>query len=311
MRPSSRLGGGELIAQRRLPELADAVFGISSTNSKRSGSHHFANCGARKRAARPPSRSAPSFSTTAASGRSSHFSSRDRDHRRLAHRRMRHQRVLEVDRRDPLAARLDHVLRAVLDLDVAARVDRHDVARLEPAVGGPAVGLLGRVVVATRRPTARAPRARPSSRRPTGSRSSSSRARSSTSASGSPASRAGRAASPRRRPRGRPAGATVDASGEVSVMPQPCTIVRPWRCLKRGDHRSRRRRAADEHPFHARQVPACRARVEQLQDRRARSSARRPPRDALSCTKSSSRLSGSRCGPGKTSFAPSIAARYG
>src|SRR3954452_17197750 len=72
---------------------------------------------------------------------------RDRDHGGLGDRGMRHQRVLELDRRDPLAARLDHVLRAVLDHDEAAWVHRDDVTGLEPAVVGPAIRLLGRVEV--------------------------------------------------------------------------------------------------------------------------------------------------------------------
>src|SRR5439155_6123871 len=57
---------------RNLPTL---VFGISSMNSNRSGSHHFANCGARKSRSSSLVAVAPSFSTTAASGRSAHFSS--------------------------------------------------------------------------------------------------------------------------------------------------------------------------------------------------------------------------------------------
>src|SRR3954453_19423352 len=77
-----------------------------------------------------------------------------RDHCSFGDRGMRHQRVLELDRGDPLTARLDHVLRAVLDHDQAARVHRHDVAGLEPAVVGPAVCLLGRVVVAGGNPRA-------------------------------------------------------------------------------------------------------------------------------------------------------------
>src|SRR5205823_7380308 len=56
-------------------------------------------------------------------------------------------RVLELDGRDPLATGLDHVLRAVLDLDEATRVDRDDVAGAEPAVLRPAVRGLGRVVI--------------------------------------------------------------------------------------------------------------------------------------------------------------------
>src|SRR6185436_35039 len=56
------------------------------------------------------------------------------DHRRLRDRRMRHRDVLEVDRADPLAAGLDHVLRAVGDLDIAVRVDGAHVPGREPAV---------------------------------------------------------------------------------------------------------------------------------------------------------------------------------
>src|SRR5262249_10846373 len=57
---------------RNLPTL---VFGISSTNSKRSGSHHLANCGARYSRSSSAVAVAPSLTTTAASGRSDHFSS--------------------------------------------------------------------------------------------------------------------------------------------------------------------------------------------------------------------------------------------
>ncbi len=47
---------------------------------------------------------------------------------------MRDRDVLDVDRADPLAARLDHVLAAVGDLQEAVGVDRRDVAGREPAV---------------------------------------------------------------------------------------------------------------------------------------------------------------------------------
>src|SRR5207302_11022431 len=57
---------------RNLPTL---VFGISATNSNRSGSHHFAKFGARNARSSSPVAAAPSLSTTAASGRSSHFTS--------------------------------------------------------------------------------------------------------------------------------------------------------------------------------------------------------------------------------------------
>src|SRR5262249_8290338 len=57
---------------RNLPTL---VFGISATNSNRSGSHHFANCGARNSRSSSTVAAPLSFSTTTASGRSPHFSS--------------------------------------------------------------------------------------------------------------------------------------------------------------------------------------------------------------------------------------------
>ena len=55
--------------------LPTAVFGISSTNSNRSGSHHFAKLGARKSRSSSSVADWPSRSTTTASGRSAHFSS--------------------------------------------------------------------------------------------------------------------------------------------------------------------------------------------------------------------------------------------
>ena len=63
----------------------------------------------------------------------------DRDHGGLLHRGMAHQRVLQRHRADPFAARLDQVLRAVGERQVSLRVDRHHVARLEPAVLRPAI----------------------------------------------------------------------------------------------------------------------------------------------------------------------------
>src|SRR5262249_19304961 len=51
------------------------VFGIAWMNAKRSGSHHFAKLGARNSRSSSAVAVAPSLRTTAASGRSPHFSS--------------------------------------------------------------------------------------------------------------------------------------------------------------------------------------------------------------------------------------------
>ena len=58
----------------------------------------------------------------------------DGDHRGLEHVGMAHHRILELDRRDPLAAGLDDVLGAVRDGHVTLAVERADVAGAEPAV---------------------------------------------------------------------------------------------------------------------------------------------------------------------------------
>jgi hypothetical protein len=59
---------------------------------------------------------------------------RHADAGRLQHGRMRHRDVFQVDRTDPLAAGLDHVLAAVGDLHEAVGVDGGHVAGREPAV---------------------------------------------------------------------------------------------------------------------------------------------------------------------------------
>src|SRR5499427_9010733 len=47
---------------------------------------------------------------------------------------MRHRNVFQVDRADPLAARLDDVLAAVGDLHETVRIDRRHIAGWEPTV---------------------------------------------------------------------------------------------------------------------------------------------------------------------------------
>src|SRR4051812_2582784 len=66
---------------------------------------------------------------------------RSRDNGGFEHRRVAVQHVLDLDRRDVLAARDDDVLRAVLDLDITVRVGNGEIAGMEPAAGE---GLLGR-----------------------------------------------------------------------------------------------------------------------------------------------------------------------
>ncbi len=58
----------------------------------------------------------------------------DADHRRLGDVGMADGEILDVDRRNPFAARLDHVFGAVGDLHVAFGIDRRDVAGVEEAV---------------------------------------------------------------------------------------------------------------------------------------------------------------------------------
>ena len=56
------------------------------------------------------------------------------DHRHVGDRRMAEQRVLDFGRIDVLAAGDDHVLHAVVDVEVAVRVEIAGVAGVEPAV---------------------------------------------------------------------------------------------------------------------------------------------------------------------------------
>src|SRR6266516_5173789 len=60
---------------------------------------------------------------------------------------MRHQGILELDRRDPLSSGFDHILRPILDLDVALGIERDDVTRLEPAIVRPAIRRVRGLVV--------------------------------------------------------------------------------------------------------------------------------------------------------------------
>src|SRR5258708_15630881 len=70
------------------------------------------------------------------------------DHRRFADGAVAHDRVLKVGGADPFSTGLDHVFAAVHDLDAALRVDGGDVTGAEPALFGPALAGLRRVVIA-------------------------------------------------------------------------------------------------------------------------------------------------------------------
>jgi hypothetical protein len=68
------------------------------------------------------------------------LSSGRRDHAAGGDGRVLVERVLDLDRRDVLAARDDDVLGAVLELDVAVGVHDAEVAGMEPAAGEGLVG---------------------------------------------------------------------------------------------------------------------------------------------------------------------------
>src|SRR5579883_1331093 len=71
----------------------------------------------------------------------------DSDNRRLRNCRVSHEHILQLDRTDPLAARFNHIFAAILDLHVSMLVDGDDIAGLEPAIVGEAIGTLGVVIV--------------------------------------------------------------------------------------------------------------------------------------------------------------------
>ena len=76
---------------------------------------------------------APGFSSTNAQGVSPHLSSGFATTAAACTAGMLVERVLDLDRRDVLAARDDDVLGAVLELDVAVGMHHAEVAGVEPA----------------------------------------------------------------------------------------------------------------------------------------------------------------------------------
>ena len=199
--------------------------------------------------------SAPARSTTNARGTSPHRSSGTPTTATSSTAGMRGERLLDLDRRDVLAARDDEVLLAVDDREVAVRVD--DVR--------------GHRCAASRRERrGRSRRGGPSSRSSRGS----------TATTISPASR--RPTAPRRRRRRRRAGrrrgsaarsccgggltrgspglsSALVSCGPTLGHPVAADALAPEPALDLGEQRGRRRRAADRDLLHARQVAARRA----------------------------------------------------
>ena len=98
--------------------------------------------------ARSSSGSTASRATTTAQTASIQRSSRDADDRDLGDRGMPVQDLLDLARGDVLAARVDHVLLAVDDRQVAVRVHGRQIPGVKPAAGERRLGALGVVVVA-------------------------------------------------------------------------------------------------------------------------------------------------------------------
>ena len=133
---------------RPLPVRAARISGSCRSRSSAAGrTRHVrgalkrARCSRQKAMISAASAPAPCFSVDEGAGRFAPFRVGPRDDRGFEHRRMAVEHVLDLDRRDVLAARDDDVLRAVLDLDIAVGVGDREIAGMEPAAGE---GLLGR-----------------------------------------------------------------------------------------------------------------------------------------------------------------------
>ena len=151
---------------------------------------------------------------------------RDSDHRHFDYRGMRGEVVLEVDRRYPLAAGLDHVLRTIGDLHVAAGIDRPHVAGAQPPVLGERCRR-SFAMVAPRDPRTAELQLPDRCRRPPRTRlPRSSTSRTSMPGTGRPLFARQPASSSRGTSRG---GIERQHIGLVSVIPQPCSTGTPQR----------------------------------------------------------------------------------
>src|SRR5207237_1932062 len=124
----------EAFAERRLAELARRALWYLGHELERVGQPPFRKAGREERAELVRGRRLPGLEQDDREGTLLPARMRDRDDRGFGDRGVTHERVLERDRADPLAPRLDEVLGAILDLDVAARVDGVAVAGVEPAM---------------------------------------------------------------------------------------------------------------------------------------------------------------------------------
>src|SRR5439155_15895559 len=137
----------EAFAERRLAELARGALWYLGHELERVGQPPFREAGREERAELVRGRGLPGLEHNDREGTLLPLRMRDRDDRGFGDRGVTHERVLERDRADPFAPGFDEVLGAVLDLDVAARVDGDDVAGSEPAISRETVRRLRAAVV--------------------------------------------------------------------------------------------------------------------------------------------------------------------
>src|SRR5256714_11229428 len=124
----------ETLAERRLTELARRALWNLGHELERVRQPPFREAGREERAELVRGRGLPGLEQDDREGTLLPARMRDRDDGGFGDRGVTHERVLERDRADPLAPGLDEVLGAILDLDIAARVDGDDVAGAEPAI---------------------------------------------------------------------------------------------------------------------------------------------------------------------------------
>ena len=211
--------------------LPTAVFGISSTNSKRSGIQNFAHCP--ERCSRSCSSVAlwPSFKTTTASGRSAHFSCGIAI--TAASATAGCPMILFSSSTDEIHSPPDLITsfeRSLIWTKPRGCIETMSPVRNQPSSVQRSAwsSSSSKYADATHGPrTSSSPIDSPSQ----GTSLPSAITRSSTSGSGMPAIATKSNFVSWSALRRSPVKSVTDATGEVSVMPQPCTTLRPWRSL--------------------------------------------------------------------------------